>query len=112
MNLRQRLFARALIFAGAANLFDNIRRDRRGKGGGQQRKEARLFAIESETARRQPFLSEFRENRAAPKHEARVGKCHRAMKGAAYPPISPVSLESIGVLHDLSTTPQKAEACR
>ena len=70
MNLRQRFVARAPIFAGAANLFDNIRRDRRGKSGRQQRKEARLFAIESETARRAPFLSEFRENRAAPKREA------------------------------------------
>jgi len=83
MNLRQRLFARALIFAGAANLFDNIRRDRRGKGGGQQRKEARLFAIESETTCRPAFPFEFRENRAASKHEARLGKCHFTMKRAA-----------------------------
>jgi hypothetical protein len=83
MDLRQRLFARALKFTGAANLFDSIRRDRRGKGGGQQRKEARLFAIECETARRPAFLFELRENRAAPKREARLGKCHFTMKGAA-----------------------------
>ena len=39
-------------------------------GGRQQRKDARLFAIESETARRETFLSEIREQSAAPKHEA------------------------------------------
>jgi hypothetical protein len=71
MDLRQRFFARAPQFPGAANRFDSIRRDRRGKGGGQQRKDARLFAVESETARREPFLSEFREQSAAPKREAR-----------------------------------------
>jgi hypothetical protein len=66
MNLRQRFVARAPIFAGAADLFDNMWRERRGKGGRQQRKEARLFAIESETARRAAFLFEFREQGAAP----------------------------------------------
>jgi hypothetical protein len=81
-------------------------------GGRQKRKEARLIAIEGETARREPFLSEFRKESAAPKREARLGESHFTMKGAAYPPIAPVSLERIGVLHDLSTSPQEAEACR
>jgi hypothetical protein len=79
MDLRQRLFARAPKFAGAANLLDNMWCARRGKGGGQQRKEARLFAIESKTARRPAFLFEFREQSAATKHEARLGKSHFTM---------------------------------
>jgi hypothetical protein len=58
-------------------------RNRRGKRGRQQRKDAHLFAIESETARRAPFLSEFREQSAVPKHEARLGKSHFTMKGVA-----------------------------
>jgi hypothetical protein len=37
MNLRQRFVARAPKFAGAANLFDNMWRDRRGKGGERRR---------------------------------------------------------------------------
>jgi hypothetical protein len=94
MNLRQRFVARALKFAGAADLFDNMRRDRRGKGGRQQRNDARLLAIEGETARGQPFPSEFREQSAAPEREARLGKCHFTMKGAAKSPIAPVSLET------------------
>ena len=88
MNLRRRLFVRAPIFAGAANLFDNMGCDRRGKGGGQQRKEARLLANESETARRLTFLFEFREQSAAPKHEARFG--YFTMKGAALALTAPV----------------------
>ena len=51
MDLRQRLFAGAPNFTGAANLFDNMWRDRRGKGGGQQRKKARLMPVDGETAR-------------------------------------------------------------
>ena len=89
MDLRQRLVARAPNFPGAANLFDDASGKRFAIGGGQQRKEARLFAIESETACA-AFLFEFRENRAAPKREARLGECHFTMKGAAYPPIVPV----------------------
>jgi hypothetical protein len=41
-----------------------------------------------------------------------LGKCHFTMKGAAYPPLAPLPLERIGVLHDLSTLPQMAETCR
>jgi hypothetical protein len=86
MDLRLRFVARAPKFARPADLFDDASGKRFAIGGRQQRKEARLFSIESETARREPFLSEFRENRAAPKHKARLGKCHFTMKGAAYPP--------------------------
>jgi hypothetical protein len=84
MNLRQRLFARAPNFAGAADLFDDTSAKRFAIGGRQQRKEARLGVIEGETPRRPAFPFEFRENRAAPKREARFGECHFTMKGAAY----------------------------
>jgi len=90
MDLRQRLVARAPNFPGAANLFDDASGKRFAIGGHQQRKEARLGAIEGETAHRPAFPFEFRENRAAPKREARLGECHFTMKGAAYPPIVPV----------------------
>ncbi|MGA9215674.1 MAG: hypothetical protein WBZ54_10535, partial [Methylocella sp.] len=61
MNLRQRFFACAPKFPGAANLFDHLSGKRCAIGGRKQRKEARLFAVESKTARRPAFLFEFRE---------------------------------------------------
>ncbi|MGH6794855.1 MAG: hypothetical protein ACREDH_06585 [Methylocella sp.] len=81
MDLRQRFFAMAPQFPGAANLFDDATGNSFAMGGGQEGKKARLVAIEGETAR-QPLLLEGHKQRAAPEHEASLAKCQRAMKGA------------------------------
>ncbi|MGH6822487.1 MAG: hypothetical protein ACRECP_09865 [Methylocella sp.] len=77
MDLRQRFFAGAPRFPGATYLFDDAFGNTFAMGGGQKGKDARLVAVEGETAR-QPFLFELREQRAAPKCEARLAKCQRA----------------------------------
>jgi hypothetical protein len=64
-------------------------------GGGQKGKEARLMAVEKEMAGPPPsfapsVLGEGSKKSAAPKHEARLGKCQRVMKGVAYILIAPV----------------------
>lgn len=65
-NLRQRFVAGVPNVARAANFFGDTSGKRFAIGSRQQRKEARLFAIESETARRLTFLFKFREQSAAP----------------------------------------------
>jgi hypothetical protein len=52
MKLRQRFFACAPQFPGAANLFDDAFGNRFAIGGGQKGKDAPLVAIEGEAARR------------------------------------------------------------
>jgi hypothetical protein len=55
MDLRQRFFARAPKFSGAANLCEGAASNGFAMGGAQKGNDARLTAIESETARRQPL---------------------------------------------------------
>jgi hypothetical protein len=87
MDLRQRFFAGAPKFTGAANLFDDASGNGFAMGGSQKGKDARFLTLEEEMADPAPsfapaILWKGGKKCAAPKHDAR-GKCHFTMKRAA-----------------------------